>query len=221
MAKRSRVARPGAPAQPRSAPGPAAVLEPMVARPPWRRLASRGRQGSGSVVRGTCGRRKVAMDVLRHAAARNDLRILSLDPAIGYAWADPRRPRRSGTRGQGPDRGPAPDPARARTCIRTHTKHSWEAVGLENRRLQIGRSGPFLTVFLAHGGAVGLHIRQELASLGPNFAFGAQVRSLPGQPNSRGRGAPDRPPHSLHPPRQRAAAPSLKCRPAPWRASPG
>ena len=48
-----------------------------------------------------------------------------------------------------------------------------EAVGLGNRRLQIGRSGPFLTVFLACSGPMGLQIRQELASLGPIFAFGA------------------------------------------------
>ncbi|MFZ3124414.1 MAG: hypothetical protein WA129_04720, partial [Acidovorax sp.] len=45
------------------------------------------------------------------------------------------------------------------------------------RRLQIGRSGPFLasplfenTVFLPHSRAMGLQIRQKLSSLGPLFA---------------------------------------------------
>jgi hypothetical protein len=48
------------------------------------------------------------------------------------------------------------------------------AAGLGNRLLQIGRSGPFLTVFLAHGGAMGLQIRHELAWLVSIFAFGAR-----------------------------------------------
>jgi len=34
-----------------------------------------------------------------------------------------------------------------------------EAVGLGNRRLQIGRSSPFFTVFLPHGRDMGLQIR--------------------------------------------------------------
>jgi len=42
-----------------------------------------------------------------------------------------------------------------------------ESVGLGNRRLQIGRSGPFSTVFLPHSRAMGLQIRQKLSSLGP------------------------------------------------------
>jgi hypothetical protein len=48
-----------------------------------------------------------------------------------------------------------------------------EPVGLANRRLQIDPSGPFFTVFLAHSLAMGLQIRQKLASLGPIFAFDA------------------------------------------------
>ena len=50
---------------------------------------------------------------------------------------------------------------------------TWEPVGLGNRRLQIGRSGPFFTVFLPHSLAMGLQIRQKLSSLGPIFAFDA------------------------------------------------
>ncbi|MDR1969589.1 MAG: hypothetical protein LBQ32_13025, partial [Burkholderiaceae bacterium] len=42
-----------------------------------------------------------------------------------------------------------------------------------NRRLQIGRSGPFSTGFLPHSWAMGLQIRRKLCSLGPIFAFGA------------------------------------------------
>ncbi len=48
-----------------------------------------------------------------------------------------------------------------------------KAVGLGNHRLQIGRSGPFFTVFLPHSLAMGLQIRQKLSSLGPIFAFDA------------------------------------------------
>jgi len=45
--------------------------------------------------------------------------------------------------------------------------------GLGKRRLQIDRSGPFFTVFLAHSWAMGLQTRQKLPSLGPIFAFDA------------------------------------------------
>ena len=48
-----------------------------------------------------------------------------------------------------------------------------EPVGLGNRRLQIGRSGPFFTVFLPHSRAMRLQIRQKLSSLGPILAFDA------------------------------------------------
>jgi hypothetical protein len=48
-----------------------------------------------------------------------------------------------------------------------------EAVGVGNRRLQIGRSGPFFTVFLPHSRAMGLQIRQKPSSLGPLFAIDA------------------------------------------------
>ena len=48
-----------------------------------------------------------------------------------------------------------------------------EPAGLGNRRLQIGRSGPFFTVFLPHSLAMGLQIRQKLFSLRPIFAFDA------------------------------------------------
>ena len=48
------------------------------------------------------------------------------------------------------------------------------------RRLRIDRSGSFLasplfenTVFLTHSGAMGLHIRQKLSSLGPILAIDA------------------------------------------------
>ncbi len=53
-------------------------------------------------------------------------------------------------------------------------------------RLQFDRSGPFLasplfenTVFLPHSPAMGLQIRQKLASLGPNFAFYAPSQKDP------------------------------------------
>jgi hypothetical protein len=48
-----------------------------------------------------------------------------------------------------------------------------EAVRLGNRRLQIGRSGPFFNVFFTQSTAMGLQIRQKLSSLGPLFAIDA------------------------------------------------
>ena len=75
-----------------------------------------------------------------------------------------------------------------------------EPVGLGNRRLQTDLSGPFLasplfenTVFLPHSSAMGLQIRQKLASLGPIFALDAPSptgsrpdRLLKGRRASRG-----------------------------------
>jgi hypothetical protein len=49
-----------------------------------------------------------------------------------------------------------------------------ESVGLENRRLQIDRSGPFLTVFLNHCGLWACKSGKKLSLLGPNFAFDDQ-----------------------------------------------
>jgi hypothetical protein len=46
-------------------------------------------------------------------------------------------------------------------------------VELGSRRLQIDRSAPFFTGFLAHSSAMSLQIRQKLASLGPIFASDA------------------------------------------------
>jgi hypothetical protein len=39
--------------------------------------------------------------------------------------------------------------------------------------LRASHCGPFLTGFSTRDGAVGLHIRQELAPMGPMFAIGA------------------------------------------------
>jgi hypothetical protein len=51
-------------------------------------------------------------------------------------------------------------------CKAVHCRFQ-EAVGFGNRRLQIGRSGLFLTVFLLHGRAMGLQRRQNCPRLGP------------------------------------------------------
>ena len=55
-------------------------------------------------------------------------------------------------------------------CTTKNRQTPQEPVGLGNRRLQIDRSGPFFTVFLPHSRAMGLQIRQKLASLGPILA---------------------------------------------------
>ena len=49
----------------------------------------------------------------------------------------------------------------------------WQPVGLRNRRLQFGRSGPFFTAFLSHSRAMGRRMWQKLSSPGPIFAFDA------------------------------------------------
>ncbi len=65
-----------------------------------------------------------------------------------------------------------PAPAQAKAPQVRHAE-AQEPVGLGNRRLQIGRSGPFFTTFLPHSLAMGLQMRQKLSSLRPIFAFDA------------------------------------------------